>query len=88
MNTQLQEISVEQNYFSVKETAKFVGLSTDKVRDWIVQGVLPCSNVGTPDRPIYRIAKDEIRNLMKRLESGPISPARQTSLPFSLHRKN
>lgn len=79
---------VVQNYFSVKDTAKFVGLSTDKVRDWIAYGVLPCSNVGTPDRPVYRIAKEAIVELMKKLENGPVRTKMNEALPFSSHRKS
>lgn len=78
---------VIQKYFSVKDTAKYVGLSEDKVRDWIAYGLLPCSNVGSPDRPVYRIDRIDVEELMKKLKVVPVRTTGSIALPFSSHRK-
>jgi hypothetical protein len=42
-----------------------------------VGGTLPASNVGTPDRPLYRVSRDNIRTWMKEREAGPKPPLRK-----------
>ena len=80
-----------QEWFSIKEAAKLTGLSEDHIRRAVVGGVLPCSNVGTPSRALYRISRDSVARWMKEREVGPKPPPRRKKdvgprpLPFSPH---
>jgi excisionase family DNA binding protein len=64
----------QQKYFSIKQAAVFTGLSEKHIRRTVVGGMLPCSNVGTADRPTYRISREAIRDWMKEREAGPKPP--------------
>lgn len=84
---------VQQEYLSIKEAAQMCGLSPDHIRRAVVGGVLPCSNVGSADRPTYRIACEAVRTWMKEREAGPKPPARRGNaaaprlLSYNPHRR-
>lgn len=72
-----------QEWYSIKETAIMTGLSSDLVRDAVLGGNLPTSNMGSPDRPLYRISRSAIYTWMKDREAGP-KPARRRRLQDKL----
>jgi excisionase family DNA binding protein len=80
-----------QEWFSIKETAALTGLSADHIRRAVSGGTLPCSNVGTNDRPTYRISRTDIAQWMERRKAGALPPSRrkknprEMSLPVSPH---
>lgn len=63
-----------QEWFSVKQAAALTGLSQDHIRRAVVGGTLPVSNVGTPDRPLYRISRRDIDEWMERRKAGAYPP--------------
>jgi len=63
-----------QEWFSIKEAAVLTGLSQDHIRRAVTGGTLPCSNVGTPDRSIYRISRKDIELWMERRKAGAMPP--------------
>jgi excisionase family DNA binding protein len=63
--------AVSQAYFSIKQAAAYTGLSEDHVRRRIVKGILPSSNVGSKDRPLYRVARADIDRWMESRKMGP-----------------
>jgi len=67
---------VEQEYLSIGDAQVYTGLSDDHIRRAVVGGTLPASNVGTPDRALYRIKKANIDAWMKEREAGPKAPPR------------
>jgi len=67
---------VEQEYLSIKEAKVYTGLSDDHIRRAVLGGTLPASNVGTPDRALYRIRRSNIDAWMKEREAGPKPPQR------------
>lgn len=72
-----------QEWYSIKETAIITGLSPDLVRDAVLGGNLPTSNMGSPDRALYRISRAAIYAWMKDRETGP-KPARRRRLQEKL----
>ncbi len=84
-------VSVPQEWYSIKDTAALTGLSSDNVRDAVLGGNLPASNMGSVDRPLYRISRAAINYWMKEREAGPKPARRKTAgkipLPASRHRK-
>ncbi len=87
-----------QEYLSISQAAAVCGVSGDHVRRAVVGGTLPCSNLGTPDRPLYRISRENIGKWMKEREAGPKPPPRRKKLQpaqddqpdiwkFSRHRR-
>jgi excisionase family DNA binding protein len=84
----------QQEWFSIFEAAALTGLSDDHIRRAVVGGTLPASNVGTPDRPIYRISKIDIGEWMEKRKAGALPTPRRKkrstqeptgALPFSPH---
>ena len=67
-----QEKGVTQEYFSVKDTAKYTGMSEDYIRTRIVRGMLPAANCGSSRRQCWRIAKVDIDEFMTRQKNEPI----------------
>jgi excisionase family DNA binding protein len=65
---------VEQGYFSIKQAAAYTALSGDHVRRAVKGGTLPVSNVGTPDRPLYRISRSDLDAFMRERQAGPKPP--------------
>jgi hypothetical protein len=64
-------------YLSINKAAVMCGLSPAHIRRAVVGGTLPCSNVGTADRPTYRISRIAVRQWMKDREAGPKPPPRK-----------
>jgi excisionase family DNA binding protein len=84
----VQEQVLAQRYLSIKDAAAYTGLSTDWIRDQIkVHRTLPAANVGTADRPVYRLDREDIDALMQRLKTGPADRAGKQELPLSPHRR-
>src|SRR5262245_19022937 len=67
----LKRPRVEQEYLSIKEAKAYTGLSDDHIRRAVTGGTLPASNVGTPDRALYRLKKANIDAWMREREAGP-----------------
>jgi excisionase family DNA binding protein len=65
---------VEQEWFSIKEAAVLTGLSAKHLRRAVLGGTLPASNVGTPDRPVYRISREDLKGWMDRRKAGALPP--------------
>lgn len=63
-----------QEWLSIKEAAVVVGLSEDHVRRAVTGSALPCSNVGTNDRPLYRISRKDLEAFMERRKAGALPP--------------
>ena len=81
-----------QEWFSIKQAAAYAGLSGDHVRRAVTGAMLPCSNVGTPDRPLYRISRRDLEGWLEKRKAGALPPPRRkkgraqiTSLPPSRH---
>jgi excisionase family DNA binding protein len=82
-----------QEWLSIEQVAALTGLSEDHIRRAVVGGTLVTSNVGTPDRPLYRIRHENIEKWMKEREAGPKpprgrnkkAPAAKKPLPVSPH---
>jgi excisionase family DNA binding protein len=45
---------------TVKEVAEHLGVSDRTIRNWIVSGLLPATNIGSPARPHYRVAESDL----------------------------
>lgn len=64
-------------YLTPKEVAEHYRVSQDTVRRWIKAGRVPHVNLGTADRPLYRIPEDAIASLA-RVHMRPLpEPARE-----------
>src|SRR5687767_1613954 len=74
---QLERPRVEPEYLSISDAEAYTGLSDDHIRRAVLGGMLPASNVGTPDRALYRVKKTNIDDWMKEREAGPMPPARR-----------
>jgi excisionase family DNA binding protein len=68
---------VEQEYLSIRVAEVYTGLSDDHIRRAVTGGTLPCSNVGTPGRALYRMRRSNLHAWMRERESGPKPPARR-----------
>src|SRR5262249_20082502 len=66
-----------REFYSIKEAAQVVGVSDDHIRRAVVGGVLPCSNVGSMDRPTYRISRADLLAWMEARKGGPLPPVRE-----------
>ncbi len=66
-----------QEWFSISDAAALVGLSTKHLRRALTGGTLPASNVGTPDRPLYRISRAELSAWMEKRKAGALPPPRK-----------
>jgi excisionase family DNA binding protein len=83
---------VSQGYISIKQAATYTGLSPVHIRRAATGGTLPCSNVGTYDRPTYRISRKDIDAWMEKRKAGAFPPPRkkrpdQPQLPVSRHSR-
>ncbi len=77
-----------QEFYSIKNCAVVSGMSTDHIRRAILGGVMTASNVGTNDRPIYRVHKDNLRLWLTEREEGAKPPRqKQKPMPVSPHHK-
>jgi hypothetical protein len=74
----------QAEWLSIKGAAAVMGLSPDYVRRAVIGGVLASSNVGTPDRPCYRISRGAIAAFMKEREAGPRAGPRKVAKPKPL----
>ena len=74
---------VAPEWLSIEQAAALTSLSKDHVRRAIVGGTLVSSNVGTPDRPLYRVSRENIGKWMKEREAGPKPPLRKGRLKKS-----
>lgn len=74
---------VAPEYLSIQQAAAFTSLSQDHIRRAILGGVLPASNVGTPNRPLYRVSRESVRTWMREREAGPKPPLRKGRLKKS-----
>ena len=81
---QLLQSSIQPpEFYSIKQAAKVVGVSTDHIRRAVVGGVLAASNVGTMARPTYRIARIDLLARVARSASAasvPLDSARPMSI--------
>lgn len=82
--------TIPQQYLSIKDTAKYTGLSHDYIRDQITKGLLPASDVGTPGRSTWRLSIADIDKFMQDRKAGAIAAptlrnAPRAALPPSSH---
>jgi excisionase family DNA binding protein len=67
-----------QEWFSIKQASAYTGLSDDHIRRAVTSAMLPCSNVGSNDRPTYRISRKDLEEWLEKRKSGAIpSPRRK-----------
>jgi hypothetical protein len=67
-----------QEWFSIEGTAALIGMSQDYVRRHVTSGLLPVSNMGTYDKPCYRIHRGDIDAWMaKRRETPQPAPRKR-----------
>jgi excisionase family DNA binding protein len=71
------EPTITPEYLSIKQAAALTSLSQDHIRRAIKGGVLPVSDVGTADRPLYRVSRENVGKWMKEREAGPKPPLRK-----------
>ena len=64
-------------WLSIDQAARLSSLSKDHIRRAIVGGTLVSSNVGTPDRPLYRVSRENVAKWMREREAGPKPPLRK-----------
>lgn len=82
-----------QEWFSIEDVAVLTGLSNDHIRRAVTGGTLAASNMGTPDRPYYRISRKDIDSFMEKRKAGAYPPPGRTKaakrtkppLPVSEH---
>lgn len=81
----------QQEWFSIIEAGALTGLHEDTIRRAVTGGTLPCSNVGTYDRPTYRISRKDIEAYMEKRKAGAFPPPRKSKksiqLPVSRHAR-
>ena len=71
-----------QEWFSIKGAAALTDLSPDHIRRHVTAGMLPVSNLGTFEKPLYRIHRKDIEEWMsKRRESPQPAPRRKKAQP-------
>jgi hypothetical protein len=61
-------------WLSLKEAAVEVGVSVKHLRREVLAGMLAAANLGTPDRPLYRIAVGDLAAYLERRKAGPVVP--------------
>src|SRR4051812_42437362 len=66
-----------QEWFSIEQTAALTGLSSDHVRRHVTAGLLPVSNMGTFEKPYYRIHRKDIDEWMARRRESPVPVPRK-----------
>ena len=54
-------MQVEQKYFSVKQAATYMGISTKMLYEWSIEGKFPAHKVGR----LWRFDRDEIDKFIK-----------------------
>ena len=69
-----------QEWFSIKKAAALMGVSEKHVRRAVVGGTLPCSNVGSPSRAIYRISRQDINEFMLLRRAGAVHTPRKRTI--------
>jgi len=67
----------QQEWLSISQAAQVVSLSGTHIRRAIVGGMLPASNVGTPDRPTYRIHRNDLNAWMEKRKHGALPTPRR-----------
>ena len=73
---------------SIEATAALTGLSADHVRRHVTSGLLSASNLGTFDKPYYRIHRRDIDEWMaKRRETAIPAPKKKPSMYISRHHR-
>jgi len=74
----------KQEWFSIKKAAIYADLSSDHVRRAVTSAMLPCSNMGTNDRPTYRVSRKDLEEWLEKRKAGAIpSPRKKAELPKS-----
>lgn len=53
------------------DLAKRLGVKVETVTAWIRKGDLPAVNVGSPERPRYRVAPDHFAEFLERRKVAP-----------------
>src|SRR5262245_44439086 len=70
----------EQAYLSIEDAAALTGLSEKHIRRAVHGGMMVASQVGTADRPLYRVSLENVHRWMKEREAGPRPPAGRAGL--------
>jgi excisionase family DNA binding protein len=60
-----------QEWLSIQDAARVVGVSRNHLRAAVRGGTLPVSNLGTPDRPLYRVSREDLKRWMEERKAGP-----------------
>lgn len=81
-----------KGWLSIENAAMYADVSPDHIRRAVRGAMLPASNVGTPDRPLYRISRQDLDAWLEKRKAGALPPPRKkkkapsvTSLPPSRH---
>ena len=61
----------QPEFLTVSQIAKRLQMSSQAVRAWIEEGILP----GIRVRKVWRVRREDFEQLLASLESGPAAPA-------------
>ncbi len=73
-----------QGWLSIKHAAEYADLSNKHIRKAVTGAMLPASNVGTLDRPYYRISKVDLDVWLEKRKSGAIPPQKRKGATSAL----
>lgn len=77
-----------QEWLSIIQTAKLLGVSTDHVYRRVRSGKLPVSNLGTFGKPYYRIRRSDIEAWMLERQNTPAPSAHRNGKAGSVGYKS
>jgi excisionase family DNA binding protein len=75
-------------FFTVREVAEMLAISRQHVLNLVRRGALPAINVGTKERPKFRIKASDLERGLEALRFDPAEKARSTLAPFYQPKKN
>ena len=58
-------------YLPLREVARRLNIAECTVRRLVVTGAMPASNLGTPNRALYRVSEFELDNWMEKCKNRP-----------------
>lgn len=73
---------------TVAQVAEAMAVSRQHVLNLVRRGALPAINVGTKDRPKFRIKASDLERGLEELRFDPAEKARATLSPFYKPRKS
>jgi excisionase family DNA binding protein len=65
-----------REWLSIRQAARLTGLSETRIREAVSRGEMAASNIASPARPLYRIARADLDKWLESRKSGGPSLAR------------